>query len=100
MTVGYFLDLLIINAVRKEKLGDSLDDEVKIDLDKQDGFLLREIGKTLLEIAEGRFPRHDGVIEATFSLPSFNDNFDTKKGVITNTALDNELKEKVKKINI
>ena len=52
MTVGYFLDLLIINAVRKEKLGDSLDDEVKIDLDKQDGFLLREIGRTLLEIAD------------------------------------------------
>ena len=56
MTVGYFLDLLIINAVRKEKLGDSLDDEVKIDLDKQDGFLLREIGKTLLEIADGKKP--------------------------------------------
>ncbi|VXB13154.1 NADPH-dependent FMN reductase [Flavobacterium sp. 9AF] len=57
-------------------------------------------GSSVLEIAEGRFPRHEGVIEATFSLPSFNDNFDTDKGVITNTDLDNELKEKVKKINI
>ena len=56
MTVGYFLDLLIINAVRKEKLGESIDDDMKFDLDKQDGFLLREIGKTLLEIAEGRRP--------------------------------------------
>jgi hypothetical protein len=56
MTPGYFLDLLVINAVRKEKLGDSLDDEVKLDLEKQDGFLLREIGKTLLEISDGKRP--------------------------------------------
>ena len=56
MTPGYFLDLLVINAVRKEKLGDSLDDEVKLDLEKQDGFLLREVGKTLLEISEGKRP--------------------------------------------
>lgn len=56
MTPGYFLDLLVINAVRKEKLGDSLDDEVKLDLEKQDGFLLREVGKTLLEISDGKRP--------------------------------------------
>ena len=56
MTVGYFLDLLIINAVRKEKLGESIDDDMKFDLDKQDGFLLREIGKTLLEIFDGKRP--------------------------------------------
>ncbi len=45
MTVGYFLDLLIINAIRKEKLGESLDYDTELDLDKQDGFLLIEIGK-------------------------------------------------------
>ena len=56
MTVGYLLDLFIINAVRREKLGDSLGDEVKFDLEKQDGFLLREIGKTLLEISDGKRP--------------------------------------------
>ena len=60
MTVGYLLDLLIINTVRKEKLGESLDGEVKFDLEKQDGFLLKEIGKTLIEIADGKRP-------ATFS---------------------------------
>jgi len=56
MTPGYFLDLFIINAVRREKLGNSLDDEVKFDLEKQDGFLLREVGKTLLEISDGKRP--------------------------------------------
>ena len=56
MTVGYFLDLLIINAVRKEKLSKSMDDDMELDLNKQDGFLLREIGKTLLEIADGQRP--------------------------------------------
>ena len=60
MTVGYLLDLFIINTVRKEKLGESLDGEVKFDLEKQDGFLLKEIGKTLIEIADGKRP-------ATFS---------------------------------
>ena len=56
MTVGYLLDLLIINEVRKEKLVDDLDIDVKKDLDKQNGFYLREIGKYLLEISDGKRP--------------------------------------------
>ena len=56
MTVGYLLDLLIINEVRKEKLADELDKDVKNDLNKQNGFYLREIGKYLLEIADGKRP--------------------------------------------
>ena len=56
MTVGYLLDLLIINEVRKEKLADELDVDVKNDLDKQNGFYLREIGKYLLEISDGKRP--------------------------------------------
>ena len=35
MTVGYLLDLLIINEVRKEKLANELEPEIKHDLDKQ-----------------------------------------------------------------
>ena len=62
MTVGYLLDLLIINEVRKEKLADELDASVKNDLDKQNGFYLREIGRYLLEISAGKrpgkFPKH------------------------------------------
>jgi hypothetical protein len=56
MTPGYLLDLLIINEVRKEKLKDSLEVDVKNDLDKQNGFLLKEIGKYLIEISEGKRP--------------------------------------------
>ena len=56
MTVGYLLDLLIINEVRKEKLAAELDDDVKIDLNKQNGHLLREIGRYILEISEGKRP--------------------------------------------
>ena len=56
MTVGYLLDLLIINEVRKEKLADDLDGDVKIDLNRQNGHLLREIGRYLLEISEGKRP--------------------------------------------
>ena len=56
MTVGYLLDLFIINEVRKEKLKDVLDTEVKFDLDKQNGFYLREIGQYLLNIADGNRP--------------------------------------------
>ena len=62
MTVEYLLDLLIINEVRKEKLADELDASVKNDLDKQNGFYLREIGRYLSEISDGKrpgkFPKH------------------------------------------
>ena len=62
MTVGYLLDLLIINEVRKEKLANELDIDVKKDLDKQNGFYLREIGRYLSEISDakrpGKFPKH------------------------------------------
>ena len=56
MTVGYLLDLFIINEVRKEKLKDVLDSDVKLDLDRQNGFYLREIGKYLLDISDGKRP--------------------------------------------
>ena len=56
MTVGYLLDLLIINEVRKEKLAAKLDSDVKNDLNKQNGHLLREIGRYMLEVSEGKRP--------------------------------------------
>ena len=56
MTPGYLLDLLIINEVRKEKLANELEPEVKHDLDRQNGFLLREIGRYLIEVSEGKRP--------------------------------------------
>ena len=56
MTVGYLLDLLIINEVRKEKIAHKMLKEVEDDLNRQNGHLLREIGKYLTEISAGSRP--------------------------------------------
>ena len=56
MTVGYLLDLLIINEVRKEKLADTIDNDIVEDLNKQNGFLLKEIGRYLTEVGDGNRP--------------------------------------------
>ncbi|HIF15337.1 MAG TPA: DUF4254 domain-containing protein [Bacteroidetes bacterium] len=56
MTAGYLLDLLIINEVRKEKMANELESEVVHDLNKQNGFLLKEIGRCLIEVSEGKRP--------------------------------------------
>lgn len=50
-------------------------------------------GASVLEIAKNAFPRYGADLKATFSLPSFNDNFDSEKGKIANEALDGELKD-------
>jgi len=56
-------------------------------------------GKSVLEMAKDRFPRHDANLVGTFSLPSFNDNFDEEKG-ITNKDLKKDLMEIVKSIEL
>jgi len=50
-------------------------------------------GASVLEIAKNAFPRYGAQIKASFSLPSFNDNFDIQKGIINNEILDSELKK-------
>lgn len=50
-------------------------------------------GASVLEIAKNALPRYGADIKATFSLPSFNDNFDVEKGRISNEELDKQLKE-------
>lgn len=58
MTLGYFLDLLIINEVRREKVVE--DDETKFslgyELSKQNGFLLKEIATCVSEVYNGTRP--------------------------------------------
>ena len=51
-------------------------------------------GKSVLDMAADRFPRHDAEIVAKFSLPSFDDNF--KDGEIIDAELNSQLKEQVK----
>jgi NAD(P)H-dependent FMN reductase len=53
-------------------------------------------GASVIEIAKSNFPRFGAIIKTTFSLPSFNDNFDVEKGRISNLELDNQLKGIVK----
>jgi len=53
-------------------------------------------GAAVLEIAKNAFPRFGAIITATYSLPSFNDNFDVVKGEISNAEMDSQLKEIVK----
>ena len=49
-------------------------------------------GSSVLDIATKRFPFQGGIVKGSFSLPSFNDNFDAEKG-ITNEELKNQLLE-------
>jgi NAD(P)H-dependent FMN reductase len=53
-------------------------------------------GASVLEIAKNAFPRYGAVIKATFSLPSFDANFDVENGKISNPELDNQLRAIVK----
>ena len=53
-------------------------------------------GASVLEIAKNAFPRYGADIKATFSLPSFNDNFDIENGKISNVELDTQLKKIIK----
>lgn len=53
-------------------------------------------GATVLEIAKNAFPRYGAEVKATFSLPSFNDNFDVEKGKISNADFDESLKKLVR----
>lgn len=54
-------------------------------------------GTGVLEIATRNFPRFDAEIKATFSLPSFNENFSDEKGII-NEELKNKLLQLINKI--
>ncbi|MGL2963017.1 NADPH-dependent FMN reductase [Flavobacterium sp. RSB2_4_14] len=49
-------------------------------------------GSTVLEIAKNRFPFQGAVLKGSFSLPNFNDNFDTING-ITNPEFKKQLLE-------
>ena len=53
-------------------------------------------GKSVLEIAEGKFPRMDANIIAVFSLPFFNDNFVDNK--IVDEDFNKQLNEAVNKL--
>jgi chromate reductase len=57
-------------------------------------------GRSVLDLAEINLPRYGAEIKAVFSLPSFNQNFDVDKGVISNPELDGQLKAIVRELMI
>jgi NAD(P)H-dependent FMN reductase len=52
-------------------------------------------GSQVIEIAKTNLMRFDTNVQAVFSLPSFDENFDKENNTISNTELDNELKKAV-----
>lgn len=48
-------------------------------------------GGTVLDIAVKRMPFQGGVVKGSFSLPSFQQNFDSERGTISNEELNTEL---------
>lgn len=55
-------------------------------------------GNSVLKIATTSFPFLGGNVKANFSLPSFNENFDYEKGILTNKEIEQELKDLVQNI--
>lgn len=56
-------------------------------------------GSSVLEIATNRFPFQGAIVKGSFSLPSFNDNFDAEQG-ITNLDLKNNLLKLISSIEL
>ena len=56
-------------------------------------------GSSVLEIVKNRFPFQGAVVKGSFSLPSFNENFDAKNGII-NEELNNQLLEIINSIEL
>ncbi len=57
-------------------------------------------GSTVLDIALKRMPFQGGIVKGSFSLPSFQQNFDIEKGIISNKELDDELRKIIGSIEI
>lgn len=57
-------------------------------------------GSSVLDIAVKRMPFQGGIVKGSFSLPSFNENFDTDKGAISNEELNQQLLKIIDSIEI
>ena len=57
-------------------------------------------GSSVLDIAVKRMPFQGGIVKGSFSLPSFNENFDSQKGIISNEELNEKLVALVNSIEL
>jgi chromate reductase len=49
-------------------------------------------GKSVLELALSQIPRFGGEIRGSVSVPSFHENFDSDRSVITNPEIETEIR--------
>ena len=56
-------------------------------------------GATVLEVAIKSMPHFNGIVKASLSIPSFYDNFDTKKQNLKHPELDEQFKDVVSYLN-
>jgi len=55
-------------------------------------------GKSVMELAERQIPRFGGDIRASVSVPSFNDNFDSAAGRVSNAEIAAQIEAAVKRL--
>lgn len=55
-------------------------------------------GQTVMEVAKATFPRMGAELKATFSLPSFNENFSMTRGVL-DEGVNSELNQAIEKFS-
>ena len=55
-------------------------------------------GRNVLDLATAAFPRFSAEVVGRMSVPSYDDNFDEEAGKLTDSDLDDDLRDKVKKL--
>ena len=53
-------------------------------------------GRSVLELAERQIPFFGGTVHAAISMPSFQDNFNAERGVVSNAEIDAEIRAALK----
>jgi chromate reductase, NAD(P)H dehydrogenase (quinone) len=55
-------------------------------------------GQSVMELALGQIPRFGGDIRGSVSMPSFDDNFDAERGLVSNADIDAEIRAVVARL--
>ena len=55
-------------------------------------------GRSVMDLALAQMPRFGGDVRASVSVPSFDDNFDSDRGLVSNTDIDAEIREGLKRL--
>ena len=55
-------------------------------------------GRSVMELALAQMPRFGGDVRGSVSVPSFEENFDSDRGLVSNADIDAEIREGVKRL--